>query len=136
MSLPRAYFSLQAVQGSILAVGGVTNAGYTADVEVFNMADEAWARPHPALELGLQTPRSAFATVFLVNKTLEEEEEDLVPDFDGPQPDELKDQIIELDLFPNPTTTTAKTTYHRRRVLQSSKARNFPAVIQVTLFFY
>ena len=27
MSLPRAYFSLQAVQGTILAVGGVTNAG-------------------------------------------------------------------------------------------------------------
>merc|ERR1719285_671239 len=74
------------------------------------MADKAWARPHPALELGLQTPRSAFATVFLVNKTLEEEdEEDLEEDFDGPQSGgELKTQIFNL--FPDPPTTTTTTT--------------------------
>merc|ERR1719239_1077246 len=69
MSIARAYFSLQAIQGTILAVGGVTNAGYTAAVEMFNPTSKAWTLQLPPSDLSLQTPRSAFATIFLHNKT-------------------------------------------------------------------
>ena len=68
MSTPRAYFSLQAVNGAILAVGGVSNNGYTGGVEVFNPDEKYWTQNVPE-DFGLQTPRSAFATVFIQNKT-------------------------------------------------------------------
>ena len=68
MSTPRAYFSLQAVNGAILAVGGVSNNGYTGGVEVFNPEEKYWTQKVP-VDLILQTPRSAFATVFIQNKT-------------------------------------------------------------------
>ena len=68
MSTPRAYFSLQVVNGAILAVGGVSNNGYTGGVEVFNPEEKYWTKNVPA-DLILQTPRSAFATVFIQNKT-------------------------------------------------------------------
>ena len=68
MSTPRAYFSLQAVNGAILAVGGVSNNGYTGGVEVFNPESRYWTQNVPE-DFGLQTPRSAFATVFIQNKT-------------------------------------------------------------------
>ena len=82
MSTPRAYFSLQAVNGAILAVGGVSNNGYTGGVEVFNPDERYWTQNVPA-DLILQTPRSAFATIFIRNKT---------------EPDELKLVEIELPL--------------------------------------
>ena len=68
MSTPRAYFSLQAVNRAILAVGGVSNNGYTGGVEVFNQDEKYWTQKVP-VDLILQTPRSAFATVFIQNKT-------------------------------------------------------------------
>ena len=68
MSTPRAYFSLQAVNRAILAVGGVSNNGYTGGVEVFNPDARYWTQKVP-VDLILQTPRSAFATVFIQNKT-------------------------------------------------------------------
>merc|ERR1719222_865303 len=69
MSIARAYFSLQTIQGTILAVGGVTNEGYSAVVEVFNPTSTSWTLQHPPSGLSLQTPRSAFVSVFLKDET-------------------------------------------------------------------
>ena len=35
MNFPRAYFSLLTIGDAFVAIGGVTNDGYTAEVEVF-----------------------------------------------------------------------------------------------------
>ena len=65
-----------------MAVGGVSNNGYTGGVEVFNPDEKYWTQNVP-VDLILQTPRSAFATIFIQNKT---------------EPDELKLVEIELPL--------------------------------------
>merc|ERR1719341_1805880 len=70
MSIARAYFSLQTIQGALLAVGGVTHDGYTAAVEVFNPTSKSWTLQLPTSELSLEIPRSAFATVLLHNETI------------------------------------------------------------------
>ena len=98
MSTPRAYFSLQAVNGAILAVGGVSNNGYTGGVEVFNPDASYWIQNVPE-DFGLQTPRSAFATVFIQNKT---ESELKLVEIELP----LVEGGVNIELPIDPTTTT------------------------------
>ena len=99
MSTPRAYFSLQEVNGAILAVGGVSNNGYTGGVEVFNPDERYWTQNVPA-DLILQTPRSAFATVFIQNKT---ESELKLVEIELP----LVGGGVNIELPIDPTTTSA-----------------------------
>ena len=98
MSTPRAYFSLQAVNGAILAVGGVSNNGYTGGVEVFNPDEKYWTQNVPE-DFGLQTPRSAFATVFIQNKT---ESELKLVEIELP----LVGEGVNIELPIDPTTTS------------------------------
>ena len=98
MSTPRAYFSLQAVKGAILAVGGVSNNGYTGGVEVFNQDEKYWTQKVP-VDLILQTPRSAFATVFIQNKT---ESELKLVEIELP----LVGSGVNIELPIDPTTTS------------------------------
>ena len=98
MSTPRAYFSLQVVNGAILAVGGVSNNGYTGGVEVFNPEEKYWTKNVPA-DLILQTPRSAFATVFIQNKT---ESELKLVEIELP----LVGEGVNIELPIDPTTTS------------------------------
>merc|ERR1712013_253390 len=98
MSTPRAYFSLQAVNGAILAVGGVSNNGDTGGVEVFNPDEKYWTQNVPE-DFGLQTPRSAFATVFIQNKT---ESELKLVEIELP----LVEGGVNIELPIDPTTTT------------------------------
>ena len=134
MSTPRAYFSLQAVNGAILAVGGVSNNGYTGGVEVFNPESRYWTQNVPE-DFGLQTPRSAFATVFIQNKTeselkLVEIELPLVGggvnielpiDPTTTSPPLMAKQGVQYSLIPNAltniTTTHFKMTFRIRRLL-------------------
>ena len=98
MSTPRAYFSLQAVNGAILAVGGVSNNGYTGGVEVFNPESRYWTQNVPE-DFGLQTPRSAFATVFIQNKT---ESELKLVEIELP----ILGEGVNIELPIDPTTTS------------------------------
>ena len=52
MSVKRAYFSLLAIQGTILAVGGVTDNGYTEAIEVFDQNSKSWTQQHVASFVG------------------------------------------------------------------------------------
>ena len=63
MNFPRAYFSLLTIGDAFVAIGGVTNDGYTAEVEVFFNYTKAWSRQDSDLSLG--TARSSFATLLL-----------------------------------------------------------------------
>ena len=98
MSTPRAFFSLQVVNGALLAVGGVSNNGYTGGVEVFNPETRYWTQNVPE-DFGLQTPRSAFATIFIQNKT---EAEIKLVEIELP----LVGGGIDIELPIDPTTTS------------------------------
>ena len=63
MNFPRAYFSLLTIGDAFVAIGGVTNNGYTAEVEAFFNYTKAW-RPQYS-DLNLDTARSSFATLLL-----------------------------------------------------------------------
>ena len=133
MSTPRAYFSLQEVNGAILAVGGVSNNGYTGGVEVFNPDEKYWTQKVP-VDLILQTPRSAFATVFIQNKTESElklveielplvgggDEIELPIDPTTTSAPLMAKQGVQYSLIPNPltniTTTHFKMTFSIRRL--------------------
>ena len=62
MNSAHAYFSLLTIGDSVLAIGGVTNGGYTAEVEVFIKSTKSWSQ---SSNLTLNTARSSFATLFL-----------------------------------------------------------------------
>ena len=63
MNFPRAYFSLLTIGDAFVAIGGVTQSGYTAEVEVYFNFTKAWSRQDSDLSLG--TARSSFATLLL-----------------------------------------------------------------------
>ena len=63
MNFPRAYFSLLTIGDAFVAIGGVTNDGYTAEVEVYFNFTKAWSRQDS--DLSLDTARSSFATLLL-----------------------------------------------------------------------
>ena len=63
MNLPRAYFSLLTIGDALVAIGGVTNDGYTAEVEVYFNFTKAWSRQDS--DLSLSTARSSFAAILL-----------------------------------------------------------------------
>ena len=67
MNLPRAYFSLLTMGDSFVAIGGVTNDGYTAEVEAFFNFTKAWSRQYS--DLNLETARSSFAALLLPTVT-------------------------------------------------------------------
>ena len=61
MNSPHAYFSLLTMGETVLAIGGVTNVDYTAEVEVFSNTTKSWSQSN----LTLNTARSSFATLFI-----------------------------------------------------------------------
>ena len=63
MNFPRAYFSLLTMGDAFVAIGGVTNDGYTAEVEAFFNYTKAWSRQYS--DLDLDTARSSFAALLL-----------------------------------------------------------------------
>ena len=63
MNFPRAYFSLLTIGDAFVAIGGVTNDGYTAEVEVFFNYAKTWSRQDS--DLNLDTARSSFAALLL-----------------------------------------------------------------------
>merc|ERR550532_1555984 len=63
MNFPRAYFSLLTIGDAFVAIGGVTNDGYTAEVEVYFNFTKTWKRQDS--DLNLDTARSNFATLLL-----------------------------------------------------------------------
>ena len=63
MNFPRAYFSLLMIGDAFVAIGGVTNDGYTAEVEVFFNYTKTSSRQD--LDLNLDTARSSFAALLL-----------------------------------------------------------------------
>ena len=52
---------------AFVAIGGVTNDGYTAEVEVFFNFTKTWIRQ--GSDLNLDTARSSFATLLLPSAT-------------------------------------------------------------------
>ena len=68
MNFPRAYFSLLTIGDAVVAIGGVTNDGYTTEVEVFFNFTKAWSRQD--LDLSLGTARSSFAAILLPSSTV------------------------------------------------------------------
>ena len=68
MNLPRAYFSLLTIGDAVVAIGGVTNDGYTTEVEVFFNFAKAWSRQD--LDFSLGTARSSFAAILLPSSTV------------------------------------------------------------------
>ena len=67
MHFPRAYFSLLTIGDAFVAIGGVTNDGYTAEVEAFFNFTKAWSRQYS--DLDLDTARSSFAALLLPSLT-------------------------------------------------------------------
>ena len=67
MNFPRAYFSLLTMGDVFVAIGGVTNDGYTAEVEAFFNFTKAWSRQDS--DLNLNTARSSFAALLLPAST-------------------------------------------------------------------
>ena len=67
MNFPRAYFSLLTMGDAFVAIGGVTNDGYTAEVEAFFNYTKAWSRQYS--DLNLDTARSSFAALLLPSTT-------------------------------------------------------------------
>ena len=63
MNFPRAYFSLLTIGDAFVAIGGVTNDGYTTEVEAFFNFTKAWSRQYS--DLNLETARSSFAALLL-----------------------------------------------------------------------
>ena len=63
MNSPRAYFSLLTIGDAFVAIGGVTNDGYTTEVEAFFNYTKSWTSQH--LDLHLDKARSSFATLLL-----------------------------------------------------------------------
>ena len=105
-----------------MAVGGVSNNGYTGGVEVFNPDARYWTQKVP-VDLILQTPRSAFATVFIQNKTESElklVEIELPIDPTTTSPPLMAKQGVQYSLIPNAltniTTTHFKMTFSIRRL--------------------
>ena len=67
MNFPRAYFSLLTMGDAFVAIGGVTNEGYTTEMEVFFNFTKAWSRQDS--DLNLDTARSSFAAILLPSST-------------------------------------------------------------------
>ena len=67
MNFPRAYFSLLTIGDAFVAIGGVTNDGYTVEVEAFFNYTKAWSRQYS--DLNLDTARSSFAALLLPSTT-------------------------------------------------------------------
>ena len=67
MYFPRAYFSLLTMGDTFVAIGGVTNDGYTAEVEAFFNYTKVWS--HQYSDLSLDTARSSFATLLIPSST-------------------------------------------------------------------
>ena len=63
MNFPRAYFSLLTIGDAFVAIGGVTNNGYTAEVEAFFNFTQTWIRQYS--DLNLDTARSSFPALLL-----------------------------------------------------------------------
>ena len=51
MNSPRAYFSLLTIGDAFVAIGGVTNDGYTTEVEAFFNYTKSWISQHLDLSL-------------------------------------------------------------------------------------
>ena len=69
MNFPRAYFSLLTIGDAFVAIGGVTNEGYIAEVEAFFNFTKAWSPQYS--DLNLDTARSSFATLLLPSSSSE-----------------------------------------------------------------
>ena len=67
MNLPRAYFSLLAMGNAFVAMGGITNEGFTAEMEKldFIQNSNSWIRQNS----NLCTARSSFVALNLPSTT-------------------------------------------------------------------
>ena len=66
MNLPRAYFSLLAMGNAFVAIGGITNEGYTAEMETLDFINsDSWIRQNS----NLCTARSSFVALNLPSTT-------------------------------------------------------------------
>ena len=63
MNFPRAYFSLLTIGDAFVAIGGVTNDGYTAEVEAIFNFTQTWIRQYSNIDL--ETARSSFTALLL-----------------------------------------------------------------------
>ena len=66
MNLPRAHFSLLAMGNAFVAMGGITNEGFTAEMETLDFINsDSWIRQNS----NLCTARSSFVALNLPSTT-------------------------------------------------------------------